>query len=468
MGYGFHSSEFFIEKQYGSEVLGSKILTGELNRNGHRLPPKWAPVSVAEIFPAYGMDSPLSGEVFCDPPNLYFAECSDMTVEGLDELTNVRANSLLSGLWWDKRFEKAREKFGGSEPNEDGSHTIRADGPADMFYFVEDPAWPIYEEGQWPLVINSELLDLFKSISDVANDVLSYLLVNPPELVFHTWHPSELMHHGNFGHWLVADIATGDRYEISSLSQAERRWTLFALRFALNINGVKLLLIDEPELGLHETAVRHLCKGLQRISEEKDINVVLASHSAQFIKDENIRKLHVSRGGDGVIETHEWNSSKVNERGLGLERSELLLLTKRFLVVEGVHDKEVLNTLIGDQLRELDTHIFSMSGTGNIVTFADSELLYDLTDAAIVVVVDNAKLKRSIVGWTKFNPSWPEKARHPIAKFMTGKEMHVKGLRQKKRVFSNSSKILHSRNQVIYFFNVSGYLVLKRKTLSST
>ena len=25
LGYGFHSSEFFIEKQYGSEVLGSKF-----------------------------------------------------------------------------------------------------------------------------------------------------------------------------------------------------------------------------------------------------------------------------------------------------------------------------------------------------------------------------------------------------------------------------------------------------------
>ena len=72
----------------------------------------------------------------------------------------------------------------------------------------------------------------------------------------------------------------------------------------------------------------------------------------------------------------------------------MLLLTKRFLVVEGVHDKEVLNTLIGDQLRELDTHIFSMSGTGNIVTFADSELLYDLTDAAIIVVVDNSRIEK--------------------------------------------------------------------------
>ena len=400
LDYGFHSSEFFIEKQYDSEVLGSKILTGELNRNGHRLPPKWAPVSVAEIFNAkFILSSPLEGRIFCDPPNLHSSELPVVDVKNLDELTNERAHSLLSQLWWDKRFEKSREMYAERygekfEKNEEGFVRITADGPADPFYFVEDPAWPIYEEGQWPLEINSELLDLFKSISDAANDVLSYLLVNPPELVFHTWHPSELINHGNFGHWLVADLVTGDRYEISSLSQAERRWTLFALRFALNTKGVRLLLIDEPELGLHETAVRHLCKGLQRISEEKDINVVLASHSAQFIKDENIRKLHVSRGGDGVIETHEWNSSKVNERGLGLERSELLLLTKRFLVVEGVHDKEVLNTLIGDQLRELDTHIFSMSGTGNIVTFADSELLYDLTDAAIVVVVDNAKIEK--------------------------------------------------------------------------
>ena len=48
-----------------------------------------------------------------------FAECSDMTVEGLDELTNVRANSLLSGLWWDKRLKKL-EKVWWGEPNEDG------------------------------------------------------------------------------------------------------------------------------------------------------------------------------------------------------------------------------------------------------------------------------------------------------------------------------------------------------------
>ena len=61
------------------------------------------------------------------------------------------------------------------------------------------------------------------------------------------------------------------------------------------------------------------------------------------------------------------------------------------VVVEGHHDKVVLEAMLGEELEERRALVFPANGTQNIARSVYSQLFIDFTDLPVLIVVDNAE-----------------------------------------------------------------------------
>jgi predicted ATPase len=110
-----------------------------------------------------------------------------------------------------------------------------------------------------------------------------------------------------------------------------------------------VLMLDEPERGLHPTAVTHLAVGLRKVSD-RGLQIVVATHSPVLVASQTARLWLTKRHHEQI--SVELVTSKVAQSAqeeLGLNRGDLLMMTKTFLVVEGQHDKVILETLFGTE-----------------------------------------------------------------------------------------------------------------------
>lgn len=205
--------------------------------------------------------------------------------------------------------------------------------------------------------------------------------------------------------WFVGEVpewtATVDGHGISMgrLSGAELRWALASLQWALSgldESRPQVFIIDEPERGLHRMRERELpqmLSGLRRNSE--NLMVLAASHAPAFLDvrvDAALHHVSRLRGYPSVLRNVDLGTSSLTSEtatNLGLSPSDLLQLTRVFVLVEGVHDEIVLNQLIGDDIRSAGGRILPINGAAHARSIADARILFDATDAAVVFVIDN-------------------------------------------------------------------------------
>jgi hypothetical protein len=185
---------------------------------------------------------------------------------------------------------------------------------------------------------------------------------------------------------------------IGELSDAQRRWADVALDFgnsADSPNGV-FLVIDEPERALHRGAIGELAARLPEFSVDRGIAVVVATHAPEFINSPDAAVHHVTRSADpfgrariipmeSAIRSEIASATEV----LGLTPADLLQLTRAFVLVEGEHDKVVIETLLDDALREQHARVIAIRGVDSLTTLLDSEILIPYTSARLVVVLDH-------------------------------------------------------------------------------
>jgi energy-coupling factor transporter ATP-binding protein EcfA2 len=182
----------------------------------------------------------------------------------------------------------------------------------------------------------------------------------------------------------------GGRFGLDSLSAAERRWCLIAIRLAAT--GADLILLDEPERGLHLRAQRNLGQGLRQMSKEMDCPVIVSSHSPEILRDSENRLVHVTRNTEGNVRTHTMTApARENLDEMGLEPVDVLQLTERFVIVEGLHDEIALDVFLGDHLADLRAVVLPMRGATNLASTVDSQFLWDFTSAGVVIVLDNTR-----------------------------------------------------------------------------
>ncbi len=168
----------------------------------------------------------------------------------------------------------------------------------------------------------------------------------------------------------------------------------------------RVIVLDEPELGLHPVAQRDMFSGLAAWGNAS--SVLVASHSAAAFRNRAIRLVHVDRDADGLIACFSMDDQVQNllrgdeAQRVGLDPSDLLQAVRRFVVVEGEHDVAVIESILG--LAEMSiarVRLLPMRGTKELKSLLDARLLVDYTSAEILVVLDRVDGQRIRELWVR-------------------------------------------------------------------
>ena len=200
---------------------------------------------------------------------------------------------------------------------------------------------------------------------------------------------------------------------ITEASDTQCRLATIALQLAMiepGSQGIPILIIDEPERGLHRLAELHLRAGLVELEKEiPGLVTCVATHSPLFLRPDLASLHHVQRTNDGEVTVNKLTSANLNNaRGLGISTTDLLQLTRTIVLVEGSHDEWVLNTLFGDEFEELGVRVLSIRGATKLQSAAEGQLLFDYTEANILVMLDNVDTEKCQVAWNNAIDAWNE------------------------------------------------------------
>ena len=270
---------------------------------------------------------------------------------------------------------------------------------------------------------------LARALSAVATGILQQLLPHAPIIAL-TEARGEL-------HWraLVAERTPlsfegqGSRLEtldLENLSAAEERWAKFAIgiadrylyRFLDLIDEVDLrewvfnnyessgpgptprlpghlLLIDEPEMGLHRAVEEKVAEGVIDVCRRCNLKPIIATHSPIFIRrfsDVGASIFWVHRDSDhsgSAIECFTSTDIQIIGEAAGVNAPDLIQMMRAFLLVEGEHDKAVLEALFGDELGRLGVHIIPLRGAKGLSQVVDSAFLWRFSQARVLVLLDH-------------------------------------------------------------------------------
>ena len=210
------------------------------------------------------------------------------------------------------------------------------------------------------------------------------------------------------GRWLPIEL----------LSTGQGRWASFAIRVACLLADPAdgpygaMVILDEPEQALHRQAERYCAEGLRQLATELGLLVIVATHSPEVLDARDALPLHVTR--DAAARTRVrafpgWLTS--DETTLGLARSDLVLRYRTFLLVEGAHDEAALRVWAGDDLEEARTQILVLGGANHLAPVVASQLLFDMTDAHVVVMLDGVDGASFLETWKMILADWHGQAR---------------------------------------------------------
>jgi len=181
--------------------------------------------------------------------------------------------------------------------------------------------------------------------------------------------------------------------DISKLSNAQERWARFAIKLSMHepmMNESLVVLLDEPEAGLHRNAERYLENGLKRISENFGAITIVATHSPAFLDDKTNKLVHVSQDDEGNT-TAEAMPADMRSRltDLGLDASDLLQFCRRIALVEGEHELVIFETLWADEFRNNGVELFALRGLRSLQLAQDAQFLFKFSKAEIFIILDN-------------------------------------------------------------------------------
>lgn len=150
---------------------------------------------------------------------------------------------------------------------------------------------------------------------------------------------------------------------------------------------------DEPEAHLHPAAQQSVAGALEAMRRGGQ-QLVIASHSAAFLDIPGWTTVHVRNGTVDALSDEPTSARSALARDLGLTRGELLAGINHVLVVEGEHDRLVLDTFWGAELRATRVAVLRMHGTKQLLATAELDFLERYLDVGVTVMVDHASLAR--------------------------------------------------------------------------
>ncbi|MFX1818461.1 AAA family ATPase [Pseudarthrobacter sp. CC4] len=249
------------------------------------------------------------------------------------------------------------------------------------------------------LSLSTDMQQWVSERAQSANETYSLLLQDAPQLTLELRPLGQWVRDSPL-HWCVKYGAYGHtKVPVSELSRAESRWARVAVRRALDLTGaVSVIVMDEPEAALHRAAERQMAKGLSELTSV-GLQVIVATHSPEVLDARTTECLHVSNtnGKTSVGFMPPLGSETLS--ALGLSPSDLLGLYRIFLLVEGAHDEIVIRALCGELLDNERIKIVPMRGGRKLPGTVESQLLFDLSDAHLVAVLDDVRSQEIEDAW---------------------------------------------------------------------
>lgn len=155
--------------------------------------------------------------------------------------------------------------------------------------------------------------------------------------------------------------------------------------------GQALLLLEEPELYLHPHANRHMAKVLRSFCDDEGVQLILSTHSAQYLLDRDIPEIALVRKS-GMETTVKQITNFVDKVKLRKEltTSNLeLFFSDKVVLVEGQSDKIIIQPLARSVNVDFDFDkknigIVEVGSKSNLDVFVDLLNSYEIPWVAIV------------------------------------------------------------------------------------
>jgi|694.fasta_scaffold68872_2 energy-coupling factor transporter ATP-binding protein EcfA2 len=252
-----------------------------------------------------------------------------------------------------------------------------------------------------PIVVNAA-----HNLSNRATEYFQLLMDGAPNLVckinsLQKWEsgkPIEWVAQENYRDFYQEEIENHE-LEIEKLSNAQRRWAEFSVKLAMvgvDSSLPLLIVLDEPEAGLHRRAERQLAKGINEITNRFKAKCLLATHSPTFLNDKSNNLIHVSRENTGNTRIETMSNDLIHRLDdYGIDRSDLLQFCKTFVIVEGIHDAWVLDELFQQEFQNLGVEVLALRGLTKLelLSALDAQFLFRFTTSDIVICFDNDETK---------------------------------------------------------------------------
>lgn len=200
-----------------------------------------------------------------------------------------------------------------------------------------------------------------------------------------------------------SDLESPEGFQIKSLSIASdgvdtfgwindvtTRWVSRALQISIlkhrdSTNLPKVLIWDEPELGLHPIAIRKLTDEVIPSLTADGFKIISATHSMAIAsKADQIYESSRNQNWDaGLTPVSKFDLEKLEQ--LGFTSSDELLTRKGFAIVEGKHDYLMIDALFGDKLTDSRIDLLALQGISKAVTLLEAPLLLKLGKPLMVI-----------------------------------------------------------------------------------
>lgn len=165
----------------------------------------------------------------------------------------------------------------------------------------------------------------------------------------------------------------------------------------------RVILVDEPEANLHPSAVNSIVRWLQDRSAQAKM-VVVATHNQNIFDSQYadcgryVMGSQSVEGGRFTELTKDVSYSNLELENLGITPGELLLSVKRWICVEGVVDKIVIEGLFRHRLEATGTHVLPLHGSGNASMTFQAPLLNAVSGDLVILLDSPAPDGTSIEG----------------------------------------------------------------------
>ncbi|MCZ7533835.1 MAG: AAA family ATPase [Acidimicrobiia bacterium] len=241
--------------------------------------------------------------------------------------------------------------------------------------------------------ILDDSFDRAKTIASRANEFLDSVMRDPIPVKALEPSASDWLD-ASWQVWGGQTSKEGPIVPVTALSGAQRRWTNIAFGIAVAEPDARTLIIDEPERSMHRAAIRDVAEGLRRWSEHDERAVWAATHAPEFLSQQPSTRWHVSLDpfGHTIVNRMEVTTNdSITETAarLGVAAADLLQLIRTFVLVEGEHDKVVIESILATELEQAHAYVLPLRGVDNSIANVNAEVLVDFTDANFIVVFDH-------------------------------------------------------------------------------